>query len=300
MNEIIGLGYLGFEVSDRAAWRGFAEGLVGLAAREEGEVTLLRCDGRDRRILLHEGPADDLAYAGWEVRDAGALARLSARLQAAGHAVEPGSSEDCARRGAAALIRTQDPFGTRLEFACGLRDSAEPFVSPAMRSPFVTGDQGLGHFVLNVPDGAVADRFYLDLLGMRLSDFYENEVKGHTIRVSFVHTNARHHSIGYAAVPRARKRMHHFMLQVEDMNDVGLCYDRFLKAHQPIVQSLGMHPNDRMFSFYGRTPSGFAIEVGFGARTVDDADWTVEQYDQMSSWGHLPPASHAYWFEDRQ
>jgi hypothetical protein len=55
------------------------------------------------------------------------------------------------------------------------------------------------------------------------------------------------------------------------------------------MQTLGRHPNDRMFSFYARTPSGFQFELGWGGRQVDDATWTPTTYDHISEWGHHPP-----------
>ena len=54
--------------------------------------------------------------------------------------------------------------------------------------------------------------------------------------------------------------------------------------------TLGSHTNDRMTSFYVRTPSGFEIEYGTGGRSVDDATWVVGSYDAQSVWGHKPPA----------
>jgi hypothetical protein len=45
-----------------------------------------------------------------------------------------------------------------------------------------------------------------------------------------------------------------------------------------------------MVSFYLRTPSGFEVEFGHGARTVDDATWRVARHDAPSSWGHKRPA----------
>jgi hypothetical protein len=54
----------------------------------------------------------------------------------------------------------------------------------------------------------------------------------------------------------------------------------------PISASLGRHTNDHMVSFYMRSPSGFEIEYGFGARTIDDATWKVQQHYSGSMWGH--------------
>jgi hypothetical protein len=85
------------------------------------------------------------------------------------------------------------------------------------------------------------------------------------------------------------KRIHHFMLEVGGMDDVGFAYDRALRARVRIVLTLGRHPNDRMFSFYAKTPSGFEFEYGWGARTIDDATWKPTTYDHISEWGHHPP-----------
>lgn len=43
--------------------------------------------------------------------------------------------------------------------------------------------------------------------------------------------------------------------------------------------------NDHMLSFYGATPSGFAVEYGWGARQVEPG-WSVVRYDKISIWGH--------------
>ncbi len=79
------------------------------------------------------------------------------------------------------------------------------------------------------------------------------------------------------------------MLEVKSFDDVGLCYDRTLKARLPIMQTLGRHPNDKMFSFYAMTPSGFQFEYGWGGRQIDDATWEPTTYDCISEWGHHPP-----------
>jgi hypothetical protein len=46
-----------------------------------------------------------------------------------------------------------------------------------------------------------------------------------------------------------------------------------------------------MVSFYLRSPSGFEIEYGFGARTVNDATWKVQRHESGSIWGHRGPST---------
>ena len=44
--------------------------------------------------------------------------------------------------------------------------------------------------------------------------------------------------------------------------------------------------NDRMVSFYLDNPSGFAVEYGWGGRTIDVSVWQVERYESVESiWG---------------
>ena len=77
------------------------------------------------------------------------------------------------------------------------------------------------------------------------------------------------------------------------MNDVGLALDRCVKAGYDINMGLGSHPNDKMFSFYVRTPSGFLLEFGCGGIVIDDATWEVKAFKELSTWGHHHPEPKA-------
>jgi 2,3-dihydroxybiphenyl 1,2-dioxygenase len=182
-------------------------------------------------------------------------------------------------------MRCQDPDGISIELYCRRAAAAAAFASPRGIS-FVAGDQGLGHIVLMVSDDAASRRFYVDGLGFRVSDFITMGQPPRTMELTFLHCNPRHHSVALAAVPNAPKRLHHVMLQVDRLDDVGVTLDLIHDRELPLSMSLGRHTNDHMLSFYARTPSGFDVEFGYGARTVDDATWTVEHYDSGSSWGH--------------
>jgi 2,3-dihydroxybiphenyl 1,2-dioxygenase len=293
MTAIARLGYLGFEVSDPGAWERFATEVLGLevAERNPDGSLALRMDDRARRIVLQPGAADDLAFVGFEVEDEAGLDALARSLSDASVAVAEGAPELARARRVARLVCTEDPGGVPIELFCGPERAETPFRSEAVASGFVTGDEGLGHIVLVARKAADHERFYRELLGMKLSDRIEAELApGLALAITFLHANPRHHTLAFTEAPLP-KRMHHFMLQVGDMGDVGRAYDRCLDAGVPIANTLGQHPNDRMFSFYARTPSGFEVEVGWGGVRVDDATWEVRTYDRLSTWGHRPPAA---------
>jgi 2,3-dihydroxybiphenyl 1,2-dioxygenase len=292
MTAISRLGYLGFEVSNLSDWERFAVEVLGLAVSErksDGSLAL-RMDDQAQRIVLHPGPRDDIVYAGFEVENEASLRRLSENLSKVGFATTKAGDEVARARRVTRLYQVEDPNGVPVELFCGPDRLTEPFRASLVPSGFVTGDEGLGHVVFGTTDPQATERFYCELLGMRLSDRIEAELApGFSLQVTFLHCNPRHHTVAFAAAPMP-KRLHHFMLEVGKMEDVGHAYDRCLDAGVPIASSLGMHPNDRMFSFYARTPCGFEVEFGWGGRKVDDASWEVGRYDRLSIWGHRPSA----------
>nr|ART38240.1 F328 [uncultured bacterium] len=164
-------------------------------------------------------------------------------------------------------------------------------MSPLARSGFVADEHGLGHLVVSAPDSAATAAFYQDLLGFRLSDRIVCEFYGYPVDITFLHTNPRHHSLAFGG-PQP-KRLHHFLLEVKSLDDVGAALDRAVAAGVRIAQMLGRHPNDRMVSFYAFTPSGFQFEYGWGGRMVDDATWQPTVHDRISEWGHHPPERYA-------
>jgi 2,3-dihydroxybiphenyl 1,2-dioxygenase len=286
------LGYFVFQVSDAAAWERFATGVLGLGlgARHAGGGFGLRLDGWAQRFVIEPGGADDLGAIGLRVSDGVGLDAAAERLSRAGVEVVPGSPELARARRVARLIVLRDPAGIPLELFTG-PELAEPFQSVLVRSGFVAGELGAGHVVVTAPDPGRSRDFYERVLGFRLSDEIHTELWGHRVDLAFFHVGRRHHTIAFGGAQK--KRLHHFMLEVGSVDDVGHCLDRTLAAGHRIVQTLGRHPNDRMLSFYARTPSGFQFECGWGGREIDDARWKPASYDRISEWGHHPPQAFA-------
>lgn len=284
------LGYLGAESPNAKEWLDFGSNILGMQVTEPAAGTVqLRMDDHHHRIAIHEGERNRLSYLGWDVGSREGLERFEADAQRRGIPYVKGTEEECAERAVLDLVRVTDPVGIEHELYYGLEVTPKSFQPGRPLSGFVTGEQGLGHAVLIVPDVAAAETFYLDVLGHSKSD----EI--HTfLDLKFYHCNPRHHSLAMAAMPGMRG-LHHVMLQLADLDDVGIAYDLCRQQGLPISMTLGRHTNDRMVSFYVRTPSGFDIEYGWGAIEVDEQSWTVAKYNQTSVWGHemadLPPGA---------
>jgi 2,3-dihydroxybiphenyl 1,2-dioxygenase len=278
---LLGLGYAGFGSTDLDGWREFGTSLVGLQAVERGNSLLaFRMDDRKQRIVIDRSAPEGSRFFGWEVTNATVLDELAARLERAGIAVaaEPQSLADIRR--VRSVISFRDPEGNRLEAFYGAEIDEEPFKPGRAISGFRTGPLGLGHAVLTVERIDPMMAFYVDLLGFKLSDFIQKP-----FRAYFFHVNARHHSL--ALIETGRSGIHHLMVELFSLDDVGQSYDVALSQPDRIGTSLGRHTNDFMTSFYARTPSSFMIECGWGGREIDPATWQpYEMQDGPSLWGH--------------
>ncbi|WP_324786583.1 VOC family protein [Streptomyces sp. H51] len=292
MTGVKELAYVVYEVSDLADWERFGVTLLGmqLGQKDDNGFTL-RTDEKAHRWIITEGPADDLVVSGYEVESAESLDELVARLTEAGVEVAEGGADLAAARRVERLVQVADPMGNRIELVTGLADADTPFASGLLLGEFVTGAGGAGHQVM-LSKGVAREEymaFYEGLLGFRISDMIVQELApGIIADLIFLHCNPRHHSVAFGDMPHPKKT-HHFMLEVTDIRDVGLAYDRCMDAKQPFEMTLGMHPNDHMFSFYVRTPSGFSVEYGWGGLLIDDETWQVRTLDRLHSWGHRPP-----------
>jgi biphenyl-2,3-diol 1,2-dioxygenase len=282
------LGYLGFEVSNVGAWEAFATNVLGLAVAARGAdgAFSLRMDGHAHRIFVEPGPADDLAFVGWQT-DMESFAGVVERVRRAGVDVVVGTAEEALRRHVRGVARFRDPSGLATEIFHGPEMADEPFCSPLCASGFVADDVGLGHVAIGAANVERARAFCTKVLGFRLSDRIVADVHGYHADMIFLHTNRRHHSLALGT--KRDKNVFHFMVEVRLMDDVGLAFDRALASGARITHTLGRHPNDGMLSFYARTPSGFEVEVGWGGREVDDATWQPTTHHRISEWGHHPP-----------
>ncbi|MBX9609352.1 MAG: VOC family protein [Gammaproteobacteria bacterium] len=287
------VGYLGFEVSDLAAWERLG-GLLGLGVAQHDGISCLLVDDYARRVQLLEGPGDDLVYMGWEAADLAEFDAVRARLDAAGVPWTEGDAAGARQRGVQRYLAFRDPDGLPLEVALDLERLATPPVSELVPGGFVTGDAGLGHIAAPSSDYRASSDFLRAVLDARVSDYIFHPLAPNlTADCVFLHTGPRHHSIAYAQMPGpAPKRLHHFMLEAASIVDVGRAYDRLRAAGEELTMQLGQHPNDRMVSFYVRTPSGFSLELGWGGvRVDDDATWQIAEYHNFSLWGHQPAAA---------
>lgn len=279
--------YIGVGVRDVARWKAFAAQVLGLHVVDGDGVVYLRMDEHHHRIALHPDGEDDVLYVGLQAPTPAAYEESKAALRAAGVKLTAATPAELQSRRVVDMVRFESgdlPF----ELALGPHTCwTDPFRPGRPMSGFRTGPLGFGHAVLRslAPQETVA--LLTGALGFRISDYIGSMV--------FLHCNPRHHSLAFqpqgANLARSRdKRLWHFMLETNALDDVGTAMDAAARFGAPLATTLGRHSNDLMVSFYVVTPSGFEVEYGWGGRLIDDATWQVQRHDRGSIWGHAAPA----------
>lgn len=269
------LGYLGIKVSNIHAWEEFTTSVLGLEVSGRGANGTLyfRMDSYHHRLALYPGGDDDIAYIGWEVPDRKSMDGLTARLDEAGVLITRPHAHDVEERGVSDLIRFEDPNEVTLEAFYGPLLSDMPFRSPRAISGFRTGHLGLGHVVLATRDLERTVAFYRDTLGFRVTDVTQlNRPGTENATLVFFRCNPRHHSVAFSTT-RSPKKMSHFLLDLNSLDDVrsafSLCQEKGVRIVRDLIER--GHSLDDTKSFYMESPSGFDVEYGWGERVVNDS-----------------------------
>ena len=280
------LSYVGIGVKDTQAWKTFANDILGMQVGDESEdgIVYLRMDEYHHRVIVHPTGEDDVLYAGFQAPTRDEFEESKASVQNLGVTITQGTKEDLEVRKVVDLVKFE-AGGLNFELSYGPAVVyAKPFAPGRALSGFKTGELGMGHIVLRSSDQARVVRVLTEGLGFRLSDYVGTMV--------FMHCNPRHHTIAIQPAPNVPagtpvKKMWHFMLETNSLDDVGLGFDAAAKTENTApLTTIGKHMNDHMVSYYVQTPSGFEIEYGWGGRMIDDSNWQVVRHISGDIWGH--------------
>ncbi len=286
------LGYVGVSTRKLDEWTAFATRFLGLQLADTTRAAqAFRMDDRRQRLIVQEGDGEGPAFYGWETASAAALETVAADLERAKVQVARGSRALADERRVKDLIVFSDPAGNRVEICHGAEVTTDPFVPGRSISGFRTGTLGMGHAVLTAERIDELIAFYRDVLGFRPTDYILKP-----FRAYFFHINPRHHSLAF--IDTGKNGIHHLMMELYYLDDVGQAYDLALGRPEMIGTTLGRHVNDYVTSFYSWSPSKFLVEYGWGGRSVDPETWTPhERTEGPSLWGHdrqwLPPEARA-------
>jgi 2,3-dihydroxybiphenyl 1,2-dioxygenase len=286
------LGYVALNVSDIEAW---VEQMTSILAMEvvpraKGDAVDLRIDEMHHRFTLYPSTEDSVAGVGWEVDTLSDMEQLVDDLRAYGVEVRESTEAERDERKVRDLFYFIDPAsGMKSEIFYAPESGKSPFSPSRGIDGYKTQGLGLGHIVYVTKDYEESKRFYTEVMGFSVSDYIVWDDK--VMDATFFHCNPRHHSLAIMPPfgPFEGGELNHIMLEAKTIDDVGYAYDIVRDKNIPLLFEMGKHTNDHVQSFYMFTPSGFAMELGYGSLLIDNADWKIRSYDSPMLWGHRPP-----------
>lgn len=152
----------------------------------------------------------------------------------------------------------------------------------------------LSHILLFSADVDAAARFYMDVLGLRMSDRSSDII-------AFLHGahGSDHHLIALAKSHGAG--LHHSSWDVASLDDVGLGKQQMAQAGHEQGWGLGRHVLGSNYFHYVRDPWGSYVEYSYDIDFIaHDQDWPAGDHpaqDSLYVWGPAVPADFVTNFE---
>ena len=258
----------------------FLQQILGLSlVRQERELRYYSSDQRDHTLVCFEGDPSQQTV-GFEVDDMDMLDAAAGALDGLGIAVRAGSALECEQRHVKALVNFQDPSGNGIELV------VRPLHRASVRSsPLDAGITGFSHVGLCTTDPVRDERFWVDVLGARVSDRIGDAA---LLRIDEVH-----HKI--ALFPASRGGVQHINHQVAGIDDLMQAWYRLRAAGVRIVFGPGRHPTSGAVFLYFLGPDDMVYEYSTGVRTIpanQEATYRPRQFprapESFCMWGALP------------
>lgn len=231
------------------------------------------CRGRERSLLLAEGPPKTLGFAAYAFANRDDLESMRARLARLAIPISPSPSP---LFGPAAFA-LRDPDGNRLVF--GLADEvveaeAAPDGLPAR----------LQHLVVASTSCATTAGFYSEILGFKVSDRV-HDAEGRLMTV-FLRSNREHHSFAVFQAPE--NRFDHYSCEAGDWGLIRDWADHFAALRVPIEWGPGRHgPGNNLF-FFVHDCDGNWVELSAEIEIIETdrpaGTWPHEERT-LNAWG---------------
>lgn len=252
---------------------------LAVGARTDNAVYLRGTGAYHHIVALHRAPRPEVRMLTFRVDSTVQLDAILDATPGHGGAVLAGRHTVEEPGGGEAIV-IQDPQGRVLRFVHGDATHADTAEQPDRPIK-------LTHVVCNSSDVALAQRFFENVLGFRLSD--------RTRIMAFLRCGSDHHTIALADADA--DTLNHVAFLMPDLDSVMRGGGRMRDAGYPIEWGVGRHgPGDNVFSYF-IGPDNFVIEYTAEVEQVDDSyvtggpdDWKWPR-GRVDQWGVSAPPS---------
>jgi catechol 2,3-dioxygenase-like lactoylglutathione lyase family enzyme len=272
------LSHVALKVTDIAAQTQFYSEICGLGetARDDAGQVYMRCNADHHSVVLIPSDESGLDHFALEVGGPAEVAATAQALDRAGISYEANGSHEL---GQGPSLRLRDPDGFVVELLGGM-EQVNPTYGPRAVQP-----REIGHVTLLVDDPKVSVEFYTQILGFRISDWFEDVF-------AWLRCNPQHHTVAVARL--ARVGMHHFAFNVVNFSEIAHLGDHLMRNGRHFLYGPGRHgPGNNQFA-YLRDLDGHIIEYTCDSIQVWDEEnyrpkvWRSTQ-KWVNVWGQDPP-----------
>jgi catechol 2,3-dioxygenase-like lactoylglutathione lyase family enzyme len=246
------LGYLFLNVADIERSTDFFVKAchMEVSERKDGRI-YLRGGLNHHWLVLQQTDRPGLERVGIEVADRPTLDAFEEQLRSKGILYEAGDGLESDR--VLRYLRFSDPSGNPLELYTDMVSMPSP------PKPKLVSFLDIQHIVLSVHDFEAAHDFYTNVLGMVVSDYFEQTT-------AFMHfRNGWHHGIGISSGSGRTNGLNHVCFQPDDLDITMRARAAVKKLGLKITSDLLKHGPSGSIGFYFQGPDT-VVEFSYGAR----------------------------------
>ncbi len=261
------------EVPDQKTGQRFYQDFGFQDATGSSNAVRLRPKGLDRdQILLYEGPKKRLKHLTFAVPPE-EMPALKARLneidgEGEGLWVKDPDGQLIHLREEAPIAPAADP-PLRYNSPGHVARAGKRAIEPPVQDP--ASPRRLGHVMLFTPDIERKKQFYINDLGMKLSD----QVPGFA---AFLRCSPDHHNLAF--IKSDRPGFHHASFEVGGIDEIALGAEKMRQHGWKPAWGLGRHCIGSNFFYYLQDPWGSYAEYFFDLDYIpEDMDWQSRDWD---------------------
>lgn len=274
---ITGVRHVGLAVPRLAESAAFYEHEWGLLpAHRERDIIFLAAAGSPEHYVLRLRHADDrrIDLLSLAVADRAAVETVAERVIAAHCPIgtEPASMST---PGGGFGFRFFDPDGRTVEVSAEVQPRPFREIVEAESIP-----ARLSHVVINSPDMERMVRFYVQVLGFRVSDYLED-------KMTFLRCTSVHHAVAIASAPHTS--LNHVAYEMRGVDEYMRGTGRILRSGHELVWGPGRHgPGNNTFSYF-QDPGRFVCEYTTELAVCDELRHQPRVYrsvpEESDLWG---------------
>ncbi|MEM7096290.1 MAG: VOC family protein [Actinomycetota bacterium] len=243
----------------------------------DGPVALRGTGGEHHLLELHQAEINGIEHIGFGMPSADDVDRSARTLGDRGVRIlqEPGE-----------LTGPGGGYGFRFADLEGRVIECSTLVQAARPTPDGPTPKKLAHVVLNTVDIDAACAWWIDMVGLRVSDWSEHQMV-------FLRCNDEHHCVAFNQAEHTS--LNHVAYEVPSLDGYMRSLGRLKRAGHDPAWGPGRHgPGNNAFGYF-IDPSGLVCEVTAEVERIDEATWTPRVWPRTPElsdlWGTAGPPS---------